>query len=209
MERCDCPITWVGRLLKPMCPVGKSLFRKIFGVKIYGEENVPKGCGYIVASNHRSNLDPIVLNSVFPEPLFFLAKEELFKFPLGILLRHLRGVPIRRGKGDVFALERALEILKRDCPLCIFPEGTRAERGKFLKPKAGVGLLALKSKKPVVPVLIEGTDRILPKGAKLLRPPFKVEVFIGKPKVYEGKESLRGYKEVANSIMEAIKSLKS
>ncbi len=203
----ECPTTPLGRyLLKPLCPFAKTLFRAVFRVRVFGLENLPEG-GFIVASNHRSHLDPPVLNSVFPEPLFFLAKEELFKPPLGLFLRHMRAIPIRRGAGDLETLKSVLEILKKGCSVCIFPEGTRAEPGKFLRPKSGVGFLALKTGSPVVPVYIEGTDRVLPKGAKFPRLGKPIRVIIGKPRVFSGKGGPKDYRRVAEEIMEEITSL--
>ncbi len=203
------PDTVVGRyLLKPLCPYIKPIFRILLRVTTYGCENIPKGKAFIVASNHRSHLDPPLLNSVFPEPLTFLAKEELFKPPLGWFIKHMRTIPVKRGKGDTSALETALELLSQGYPVAIFPEGTRAEPGNFLKPKIGVGLLAIKSKAPVIPVLIEGTDKILPRGSKIPRFFHSVKVFIGFPKTYVNQEdNPRGYKKVALDIMEEIKKL--
>jgi len=206
-----CPDTFTGRFfLKPLCPLGKRLFRRMFRLKVSGEENIPATGAYIVAPNHRSYIDPLVLNAVFPEPLFFLAKEELFRPPLGWFTRHMRAVPVRRGSGDVAALELSLEVLRGGCPVCVFPEGTRAQPGKFLRPKAGIGLLAVKSGVPVLPVYLGGTDRILPRDALLPRLGGSVEVFIGKPKRFVNYEdSLRGYRRVALEIMEEIVALSS
>ncbi len=204
-----CPDTFTGRfLLKPLCPLGKRLMRKVFRIKVSGEENIPPSGAYIVASNHRSYLDPPVLNAVFPEPLFFLAKEELFRPPLGWLIRHMRAVPVRRGSGDVAVLELSLEVLHRGCPVCVFPEGTRAQPGKFLRPKVGVGLLAVKSGVPVLPVYIGGTDELLPKGAVLPKFGGSVEVFIGKPRRFmDYEDNLKGYRKVALEIMQEIVAL--
>ena len=204
----ECPTTWVGRyLLRPLCPLAKPLFRKVFRVQVFGLENLPERGGYIVASNHRSHLDPPVLNSVFPEPLFFVAKEELLRPPLGLILRHMRAIPIRRGAGDVETLKKVQEILSMGCSVCIFPEGTRARPGEFLRPKSGVGLLAVRTGSPVVPVRIEGTDRVFPKGSKIPKPGNPIRVMIGKPKVYSGEESLKTYRRVAEEIMEEIRNL--
>ncbi len=205
----SCPLTPVGRfLIAPFCPVAKPIFRGIFRISVHGLENVPKGGPYIVASNHRSHLDPPVLNSVFPEPLVFLAKEELFRPPLGWIIRHMRAVPIRRGSGDVETLEMVLELLHRGCKVAIFPEGTRADPGKFLRPKPGVGLLAIKSGIPVVPVLIEGTDRVFPRGSRFPKPGPRIDVFIGKPRRFSAyQDNLKGYRQAAIEIMEEIKSL--
>ncbi len=196
-------------LIKPLCPVAKPLFKKVFKVKVFGEENLPRRGSYIVASNHRSHLDPPVLNSAFPEPLVFLAKEELFRPPLGWIIRHMRAVPIKRGSGDVDTLEMTLELLHRGCKVAIFPEGTRARSGEFLRPKPGVGLLAVKSGVPVVPVLIEGTDRVFPRGERFPKPGHPIEVYIGRPKLYTGYEdNLKGYRRAALEIMESIKNLR-
>ncbi|WP_457600073.1 lysophospholipid acyltransferase family protein [Hydrogenivirga sp.] len=205
----DCPITPVGRyVIKPLCPLAKPLFKRLFRIEVHGEENIPRSGPFIVASNHRSHLDPPVLNAAFPEPLVFLAKEELFRPPLGWFIRHMRAVPIRRGSGDVDTLEMTLGLLHRGCHVAIFPEGTRARPGEFLRPKPGVGLLAIKSGVPVVPVLIEGTDHVFPRGASFPKPGHPIRVFIGKPKLYSSYEdNLKGYRKAALEIMEDIKSL--
>ena len=205
----NCPITSVGRyLLRPLCPLAKPLFGRVFNITVLGKENIPPQGPYIVASNHRSHLDPPVLNFAFPDALVFLAKEELFKPPLGWLIKHMRAIPVRRGKGDTQILEASLELLEAGCSLAIFPEGTRAEPGKFLKPKVGVGLLAVKSGVPVVPVLIEGTDRVFPRAQKLPRPGHPIRVYVGKPESFQNYEdNLKAYREVALYIMERIKSL--
>ncbi len=204
-----CPISPAGKyLIKPLCPLIKPVFGKLFRIQVIGRENIPPSPPYIVASNHRSHLDPPVLNYAFPEPLVFLAKEELFKPPLGWVISHMRAIPIKRGKGDVDTLKTSLELLDKGCGLCIFPEGTRASPGKFLRPKAGVGLLAIRSGVPVVPVLIEGTDRVFPRGARFPKPGYPIRVYVGKAEVfssYEDKPS--GYRKVSLQIMERIKSL--
>ncbi len=195
--------------MKPLCPVVKPVFRWIFRLRITGLENVPKEGPYIVASNHRSHLDPPVLNSIFPEPLVFLAKEELFKPPLGWFMRHTGAVPIRRGAGDVDTLEMVLELLHKGCAVGIFPEGTRAEPGRFLRPKLGVGLLAVKSGAPVVPVLIEGTDVVLPRGRKVPKLGYPIRVYVGKPRRFLSYEdNVKGYRKVSLEIMEEIKNLR-
>jgi len=99
-----CPDTFTGRFfLKPLCPLGKRLFRRMFRLKVSGEENIPATGAYIVAPNHRSYIDPLVLNAVFPEPLFFLAKEELFRPPSNFPSKCSAGdvlyVFFRRGQG--------------------------------------------------------------------------------------------------------------
>ncbi|WPM31789.1 lysophospholipid acyltransferase family protein [Hydrogenobacter sp. T-2] len=203
-----CPVSRFSKIfLAPFCPSVKRAFRSLFRIEAYGLENIPKEpC--IVVSNHRSHLDPPVLNSVFPEPLRFLAKEELFKVPiLGKLLPHMGALPVKRGSGDLEVLELALELMHFGCKVGIFPEGTRADPGEFLRPKLGVGLLAIKSQRPVLPVYIEGTDKVFPRGAKFPKPGHPIRVFIGKSKVYYDEDNLKGYRRVAEDIMESIKEL--
>ncbi|MGC8852621.1 MAG: lysophospholipid acyltransferase family protein, partial [Hydrogenobacter sp.] len=120
--RNDCyPSRFSKFFLAPLCPLVKPLFRSFFRIRAYGLENVPEG-SYLVAPNHRSYLDPPVLNAVFPKHLTFIAKEELFRAPiLGMLLPHMSAIPIRRGSGDVQVLELALELLHAGCRLCVFP----------------------------------------------------------------------------------------
>jgi len=204
----ECRYTPFGKyFLLPAWKALKPILKKLLKLEVVGYENIPSS-SCIVASNHRSHLDPPVLNLVFPEPLYFLAKEELFKPPLGFLLRHMRAIPLKRSASDLETLEKVISVLERGCKLAIFPEGTRANPGEFLKPKPGVGFLAIKSGFPVLPVYIHGTDEILPRGAKLPKFGTSVKVVIGKPKVYKGLEpNLRNYKEVALDIMEEIKKL--
>lgn len=204
----NCPVSSFARFfLAPLCPTAKRLFKVLFRVEVYGFENIPEGpC--IVASNHRSHLDPPVLNSVFPEPLRFLAKEELFRVPvLGRFLPHMGAIPVKRGAGDVEVLHLAMELMHMGCKVGIFPEGTRADPGKFLRPKLGVGLLAIKSKKPVLPLYIEGTDRVMPRGSSFPKPGPPIRVYIGKAYLYTEEDSLKGYRKVAEDIMERIRKL--
>jgi len=203
-----CPLTPLGRyLLLPAWKGIKPLFKSIFRMEVLGKENIPEGA-CIVASNHRSHLDPPILNAVFPEPLVFLAKAELFKPPLGWILRHMRAIPLRRGSEDISTLEECVNLLSSGCKIGIFPEGTRANPGEFKRAKPGVGFLAIKSGFPVLPVYIEGTDRAFPRGSKFPKPFVKVKVVIGRPMEFKGLEpSVKNYKKVANEIMGEIKKL--
>jgi len=191
-------------VLAPLWSKVKPIFRKMFNIEVVGLENIPsEPC--IVASNHRSHLDPPVLNAVFPEPLIFIAKEELFKVPLlGRLLPHMGAIPIKRGAGDLQSLELALKFLDQGCKVCIFPEGSRANPGQFLRPKPGVGFLVVKSRRKVLPVYVGGTDKVMPRGKKLPKPGPPMRVIIGEPKDYSFEKD---YKEIALKIMEDIKAL--
>ncbi len=169
--------------------------------KVYGRENVPQKGGFILASNHESNIDPMLLPVACPRQMRFMAKEELFKNPiLGAVIRTGGGFPIKRGSADRGALNQFLGQLRLGYPVLIFPQGTRGAQ----KPQAGVGFLAAVSGMPVVPVFIEGTDKVLPKGAKFPRR-MPVSVTFGKPVTFSKDQA---YDQIAKNVMDIIKTLK-
>ena len=169
--------------------------------RTYGRENIPKTGGCIFASNHESNIDPVLIPVVSPRRIRFLAKDSLFAHPvLGALIRFGGGIPLKRGSADRGAITEVLKSLKDGWPVLVFPQGTRGGD----KPQAGVGFLASKSGVPVVPVYIKGTDRVLPKGAKFPKRT-SVSVVFGKPIVISsGSDSAAA----AQQVMQAILSLK-
>lgn len=205
-----CPDTTFGKyILKPIWFGIRGIFRNIFSVKAFNIENIKGLEGAIFASNHRSHLDPPVLNSLVEEPLYFIAKKELFDAPVvGFLYNHMRAIPIQRGSGDFQAIGKAIELLNMGCNVCIFPEGKRAPAGEFLKPKTGVGIMVVKTQKPVVPIYIENTDVNFPIGAKYPVPRAPINVYFGKPIHFgELEDNIQNYKLVANTIMDHIKEL--
>ncbi len=206
----DCKDTFLGKyIVKPSWLCIRPIFRKIFKINAYGLDNIKDLKGAIFAPNHRSHLDPPVLNSVVEEPLYFIAKQELFEVPVvGFLYHHMRAIPVKRGSGDMSALEKGIELLNIGCNICIFPEGRRASKGEFLKPKTGVGIMVIKAKKPVVPIFIENTDINFPVGDKYPVPRVPINVYFGKHIHFgELEDNIQNYKRVANDIMEHIKSL--
>jgi glycerol-3-phosphate dehydrogenase (NAD(P)+) len=137
----------------------KNLVLLYFRVRRLGREHIPGG-GVILAANHRSFLDPFAIGSCIPRPIYFVAKQELFRNPLiGWFLNCMGAFPIRRGESDEESMETALRLLERGEAVVIFPEGTRIRAGSLAKPKRGVGRLALQSGAPVVPIAITGSER--------------------------------------------------
>jgi 1-acyl-sn-glycerol-3-phosphate acyltransferase len=148
---------------------------------VRGWEHVPKKGAYILACNHISNLDPPIMGISTPRRLHFMAKIELFENPLrGWWLKKLWAFPVKRGEADFGALKQALKALKAGEPVLLFPEGTRRKGDEMLKPQPGSGFLAIKSKAPIVPVLVKGSDNVMPPGAKFFRRA-PVTVTYGKP----------------------------
>lgn len=114
----------------------------------------------IVAANHLSNLDPVVVGCLFRRNITFLAKAELFRIPvLKTVIKVLGAVPLHRGRSDIAAMRTAMEVLREGRVLCLFPEGTRSRTGELLPLKQGVAMLAWKSGAPVLPVALWGTNR--------------------------------------------------
>ncbi len=129
-----------------------------FRLRRLGTEHVPDG-GVILASNHRSFLDPFAIGCCIPRPIYFVAKQELFKNPmLGWILNCLGAFPIKRGESDEESMDTARALLERGQAIVIFPEGTRIRTGSLARPKRGVGRLALQSGKPVVPIAVTGSE---------------------------------------------------
>ena len=149
-----------------------------FRVSRTGRQNIPAG-PVILASNHRSFLDPFVIGCCLRRPVYFVAKAELFERRLTAwLLNCLGAFPVQRGEADRESVETSLELLDRGEAVVIFPEGTRIRTGSLAPPKRGVGRLALASGAPVVPVAVTGTERA--RRGWLIRP-VKVAVRCGAP----------------------------
>ncbi len=134
------------------------IFHIIYKITVTGRENIPKEKGgYIIASNHVSNLDPPMVGIVFRGKYTFMAKDELFHVNpfFTWLITRLGAFPVKRGAKDLAVIDKALESLKKGRIFVIFPEGTRSKTGELGKPKSGVAITAIKAAAPVVPVFVK------------------------------------------------------
>ena len=180
-------------------------------LKVYGRENIPDEGRVLLVANHRSYFDPpLVAFAVKKRPVFFMAKSELFETPiLSTLIKHWgNAFPVKRGKPDLRALKTALEIMSGGELVCIFPEGQRAPAGKFIKPKWGAGMVAIRAKAPIVPCLIEGSESIMGKE-KLFSGWPSVTIRFGKPFRIDLEDKKENYQKVADILMERIKELRA
>jgi 1-acyl-sn-glycerol-3-phosphate acyltransferase len=139
--------------------VVKPLMRTWFRIRLEGEEHIPEVGPVILASNHRSNMDPVLLASAVRRPVAFMAKAELFVGPLGWILRWIGQFPVRRGGIDREALRRTEAVLARGSMLGLFPEGTRGD-GRFAAVHPGLAYIVVRQRCPVLPVAIFGTERV-------------------------------------------------
>ncbi len=191
---------------------GRAVFRIIFsltgGLKSIGEENIPSDGGVILAPNHISYADPPAVGSAMKRQVHFMAKEELFKPAImGYIISAVGSFPVKRGTADRKAIKQALDLLRKGEVVCIFPEGTRSLDGNLQKAEPGIGLIALKSGCPVVPVAVAGTNKVLPSDKKE-RQRHLITIEYGKPIKFDDlqneTDSSKAKEEVGNRIMSAI-----
>jgi 1-acyl-sn-glycerol-3-phosphate acyltransferase len=185
-------------------PVLYGLFR----LRAEGRENLPLSGGYVLAANHNSNFDPWPLGiPVWPRRyLRFMAKVELFRGPLGPLIKAGGGFPVRRGEGDREAMEMATRLAREGHVVVMFPEGTRRKKGLRKKhearPHSGAARIALEAGVPLVPAAIAGTDRLLRFE--------RLRVRYGKPLPlddFRGKELSVAAREATDRLMTEIERL--
>lgn len=156
--------------------ISDPFFKIFFRAEIYGRENVPKDGAYIVASNHSSYFDPLIVCLATKRNVAFMSKEELFSVPvLSPIIQALGAFSVNRGKLEISTIKSAKDILsKTKWLLGIFPEGTRVKDKKVGKINTGFGYLAKVTNSKVLPVGINFTRPRYPFCGKLV-------VKIGKP----------------------------
>jgi 1-acyl-sn-glycerol-3-phosphate acyltransferase len=142
------------------------VLRWLYRLRAEGKENLPRDGGYVLAANHISNLDPWPLGvPLWPDNfLRFMAKSELYWWPLNRLITAGGGFPVRRGERDLEAINNAIDLVRAGHVVAMFPHGTRQRKGlvKRYQPKAhtGAARIALEAGVPLVPAAIAGTDRL-------------------------------------------------
>jgi 1-acyl-sn-glycerol-3-phosphate acyltransferase len=170
--------TFIWRFLQVICRVATSV---LWDLKVYGRGNVPAEGGAILAANHQSYLDPVLVAVQLTRPVSFMAKSELFKnAAFSWLIRQLNAFPIHQGKGDRAAINETIERLKEGHMLTLFAEGHRTSDGEIQEIQPGIALVARRAGVPVIPVVIEGSFAAWPRSNKLPRPG-KIRVMYGKP----------------------------
>jgi len=172
-----------------------------FRIRVSGLENIPDRGGFLLASNHVSYLDPMAAGSAVLRPVYYMAKESLFRNPaIGALLKGVHAFPVRREIGDTRAIKAAIRLVRSGAGVLLFPGGTRGAENA----QPGIGFLAAKLSVPVVPVFVSGTDKAFPKGARFFRPA-RITVKYGRPFMVDVKLS---YQQIADIIMSEIRRLR-
>ena len=197
-----------------VAPVSKLIWRPT----VTGLDNVPMSGPVILASNHLSFADSLVIPIVAPRKVAFLAKSDYFT-GTGVKGALMRGwfeglgmLPVDRDdrKAALASLDVALEVLGRGEAFGIYPEGTRSRDGRLYRGRTGVAHLALTAGVPVVPVGLRGTEKLQPVGSNLPRI-VPVSVTFGEPidftGRYDGVPSGRARREATDEIMSTIQRL--
>jgi 1-acyl-sn-glycerol-3-phosphate acyltransferase len=171
-------MSWLWHILRPIV---MPILRLVLRIRVEGKHHVPRHGAAILASNHLSALDHVVLPAVTRRAIVNISKIEHFENPVKRwLFRGWGVIPLKRGSGDQAALDAAKGALRAGKLFCIYPEGTRSRDGKLHKGHTGVARLALEIGVPIIPVAMVGTFEAYPKGGKLklFR---KTAAFVGEP----------------------------
>jgi 1-acyl-sn-glycerol-3-phosphate acyltransferase len=181
-----------------------AAFSIVIRIRLRGRYNMPRKGPYIVAANHLSWTDIPLIPMFIPSRVVYMAKEEAFYSKIGWLVRFMGAFPVKRGEADRQAIRAAGEQLAKGKIFVIFPEGHRSETHSIGKVHAGLGMIALRSGVPVVPVAIWGSEKALKKfGAQ-------VTISYGKPVLLKpkgAKITREDIKEATEEIMQRIASM--
>lgn len=152
-----------------------------FGFRVRGARRIPRAGGLILAANHQSWFDPILLGDACPRLLRYMARRTLFGWPLGPFIRLWGAYAIEREGDPREALRRTVELLERGEATVIFVEGTRTRDGRLQPVRAGAAMLAVRARATIVPVYIGGAFDAWPKGTYFPRLRRPIRVSFGRP----------------------------
>jgi 1-acyl-sn-glycerol-3-phosphate acyltransferase len=187
-------LRWVTTLI-----VAVALHLRVFGLR-----NVQARGAFIIASNHLAWADIPLIPVRLHRKVVYMAKEEYFSSRIAWAVRLLGAFPVKRGEGDRQALHTAEEQLKKGNILVMFPEGTRSRTRTLAKGHAGLGMIALRTGVPVVPVAIWGSEKV----SKEFRP--RVTICYGNPIVFKprgAKITREDIDETTDQVMRSIAAM--
>ena len=168
-----------------------NIFIRLFwSVKVKGVDIADYKTSFILAANHVSYLDPVILAIAVPRPINFIAKKEVFDIPiLSYIFKKIGAISVDRKSINPGAIKKSITLLNEGNILGIFPEGTRSLDGELLELKIGIIKIALQTNVPIIPVGLSGTYEIYPPHAKF--PNFferhVICIYFGKPIFFDEK----------------------
>ena len=182
-------------------------------LEVRGREHVPASGAFVLAPVHRSNIDFLLVSAVTTRRMRYMGKDSLWRNrTFGRLLSWLGAFPVKRGSADREALRRCIEVIREGEPLVLFPEGTR-QSGPVVQPLfEGAAFVAARTRVPILPVGIGGSERAMPKGSRMIRP-VKVTIVVGAPldppapAAGADRPSRRAVHEVTEQLHAGIQSL--
>ena len=194
-----------------------ALFKVLWRPVVVGRENIPPDGPVILASNHLSFIDSIVIPLSVSRRVVFLAKAEywegrsLASLPRRLFFRTFDAVPVQREqqRDAQASLDLARQVLARGDAFGIYPEGTRSRDGRLYRGRTGVGWLSMAAAAPVVPVGLVGTDRVQPIGATVPRV-HRVRISFGppvRPEDYADLPPGRARREITDAVMGSVAAL--
>lgn len=189
----------------------RCFHQAIFRGEVAGLENLPADGAFLVASNHASHLDPPFIGAVLPHQMAFFARKTLWKPGIGAWwMDSVGAIPVDRDGSDLTAIKRVLSTLAAGRPIALFPEGTRSPDGELQPAKAGVGLIACKTRVPVVPCRIFDSHLALDRVGGF-QPGTPVDIVFGPPlppDAYDHKsDGKERYQRASERIMTAIAAI--
>ena len=207
--------------MNPVYLAGWTFFRLLcqfyFRWRVFNPERVPRTGPVSLASNHASYIDPFLIGAGVPRGINYLAREDLFDFPVaGWVLRRWQAVPVDRDGGGAAGLRAILERLLQDGGIVLFPEGTRTRDGNLQRARSGIGLIVMKSTAPVIPVRVFGTYKAYGRHLRLPRPrriavkygfPLQFDQLRAEAKICNKPRLKEIYQQVADEIMKEIARL--
>lgn len=193
-----------------------TLYKIFYRARRIGYENIPKSGGVLIASNHVSNMETVLIpymsiDRFSMRRFWHPGKEELFRFaPIKAFLWSCRAFPVKRGKHDYSAMKKIARLAENDMVM-LFPEGTRSRNGKLGQGKPGVGKIIHDSKTTVIPTAVFNTQYCMPRNARSPNLFLPLTVVFGKPlnlqRYFDMPSGRETSKAIVDEVMRAIANL--
>ncbi|MEX1010254.1 MAG: lysophospholipid acyltransferase family protein [Chthoniobacterales bacterium] len=186
--------------------LSKAIAKTFFNYRVIGAENMIEEGPCIIAANHCSNLDPPLVGIACKRAIHYLGKKSLLDWPLlGPIFPQLNVIPVDQKNADRSALMGIIRVVRGGGAALIFPEGSRSPDGALQRAQPGVGMIAAKTRAPIVPVRIKGSFEAYPRGRSL--PKFtRISATVGRPLLFNAQNysDRNDYEKISENILQAM-----